>query len=423
MRPSCYALVDCNNFYVSCERVFNPKLRGRPVVVLSNNDGCIVSRSQEAKDLGVQMAGAAYKHEALFQEHGVEVFSSNYTLYGDMSWRVMDTLSRFAADIEIYSIDEAFLPLDRSQRDLAEYGRTIRATVDQWTGIPVSIGIAPTKTLAKLASDASKKDPAHNGVMDLSTASDIDALLGKMNVGKVWGIGRERSAFLRRYGIETALDLKNAPDRWIKKHLSVMGLRTAMELRGIPCIHLDDAPAPKKAIASTRSFGKAVFDLKDLEEAVAVYADRAAEKLRSQGSAAGVIQVFIRTNPYNGTLYYADARSVHIENPTSYTPELVKHAHKGLREIYRKGYAYAKAGVVLCNLISESTRQLDLFESYEGLEKRRALMKTIDAINKKLGSNTIRPASTGAEHPWKMKQEKRSNCYTTRWKDLLTIEG
>ncbi|MDQ1266391.1 MAG: Y-family polymerase, partial [Bacteroidota bacterium] len=291
------ALVDCNNFYASCERVFNPKLYGKPIVVLSNNDGIIVARSDEAKALGIKMGEPLFKIQDLVRRHNIQVFSSNYTLYGDMSCRVMRVLEQYSQDVEIYSIDEAFLSLWGMERnDLTEYCRNIRNIVRQWTGITVSVGIAETKTLAKLANRIAKKNPKFGGVLNLIGDPNIEEYLKITLVEDIWGVGRQYTKFLNNHGIKTAYDFVNSNDKWIKKNMTVMGLRTCFELRGIPCIKLEYAVPAKKAIVCSRSFGKPVIEKQELHEAVSLFTTRAAEKMRRQNSAASLLTVFLRTN-------------------------------------------------------------------------------------------------------------------------------
>ena len=415
------ALVDCNNFYVSCERVFDARLRGRPVVVLSNNDGCVVARSEEAKALGIEMGAPAFQCEALFRRHGVETYSSNYELYGDMSRRVMDTLSRFASEMEVYSIDESFLALDSADSEsAARHAREIRRVVRKWTGIPVSIGIAPTKTLAKVANGAAKRDRALRGVLAVRPGEPLDRLLGDLDVEKVWGIGAARTRLLRAHGLTTARHLRNAPDRWVRKHLTVTGLRTTYELRGIPCLPLGTAPAPKKNIASSRSFSRPVMALGELKEAVACYVSRAAEKLRSQGSVCGVVEVSIQTSPFKSP-YYAPSGKTTLPVATSFTPALVGHACGILERLYRPGHAYIKAGCVLSRLVACGNAQLSLFEDETDRRKHEALMETVDDLNRRLGSDTVFLSSAGTTRPWQTRREKKSPSYTTRWGELFTV--
>ncbi len=417
-----FALVDCNNFYASCERVFRPDLRDKPIVVLSNNDGIVIARSNEAKALGIGMGEPYFKAEGFIRRHDVKVFSSNYTLYGDMSHRVMEVLRQLEPKVEIYSIDEAFIALPPGGKfDLTAHGRHIQATVRRCTGIPVSVGFAPTKTLAKLANRLAKKDPARGGVFDLTACDDVDALLAATEVGDIWGIGRRSTKKLLARGIRTALDLKNAPDAWARKQLTVTGLRTVWELRGIPCIALDDAPAPKKGIVTSKSFGRRVESLAELTEAVATYTARAAEKLRAQNGIARSLHVFLNTNRFKPELpQYANSVTVTLPEPTASTPVLVRHALAGLKNIYRPGYEYQKAGVMLTEIVSASQRQGNLFEQGRG---DAGLMRALDRINERWGRDTVQYAVSGFKREWDFKRLQLSKAYTTRWDHLPVVKA
>ncbi len=357
---SLFALVDCNNFYVSCERVFNPLLCNKPVVVLSNNDGCAVARSNEAKALGIPMGAPAFQYAALFKKNKVVVLSSNYTLYGQMSHRVMQTLAQFTPDFEIYSIDEAFLQFI-DEPGLLPNAQKIKQTVWQWTGIPVSIGIAPTKTLAKVANRYAKKHLPQEGIFMLNDPELQKTILTDFPVEDVWGIGRQISHLLYRNGIRTAWEFACMEDRWIKKNLSVVGLRTAWELRGVSCLSLQEAAPPKKSIVCSRSFGREVFDEADLAEALATYVATAAEKLRAQGSIAAFIEVFLNTNRFKEENYYGNAIHLTLPQATDYTPFLIHYAKHGLHKIYKSGFGYKKIGVLLGGLVSSKALQRDLF--------------------------------------------------------------
>ncbi len=419
-----FALVDCNNFYVSCERVFNPQLEGIPVIVLSNNDGCVIARSNEAKALGIGMAVPAFKCKDLIERHHIRVYSSNYTLYGDMSQRVMDTLTLFTPEIEIYSIDEAFLSfIGFTSIDLTEYGRYIRKTVRQWTGIPVSIGIGPTKTLAKVANRIAKHMPHLEDVFDITDHPQHDRLLNSIQVADIWGIGPRYAAFLERNGIHTALQLRDAPDRWIQKHLSVVGLRTVWELRGTPCIELDHAPPPKKGITCSRTFGRPVESLAELKEAIATYISRAAEKLRAQRSVASVIQVFLSTNPFTGEPHYCNFANARLAEPTASTPELLRPAHRTLEKIFKPGYRYKKAGVILTGIVPGTETQLNLFTTLQQHDRNKGLMETIDRINAQWGSDTIHYAAAGSRPSWRMRQSFVSARFTTQWDEIPIIKA
>lgn len=425
------ALVDCNNFYVSCERLFNPALHNRPVVVLSNNDGCVIARSNEAKELGIKMGAPVFEVRDLLKKNRVEVWSSNYTLYASLSQRVMTTLEMFAPEVEVYSIDEAFLWLPGfSPAELDAQAVRIRQKVGQWTGIPVSIGLAPTKTLAKLANRQSKKNPLYKekGIFNITgySRAQLDELLASVRVEDIWGIGARRAAFLQQHGIDTAYDLKEAPDRWVQKHLTVMGLRTVYELRGIPSFPAELAAPPKKTIVTSRGFGRDIESFEELSEAVATYVSRLAEKLRAQHSVASVLEVFIHTSHFaKGRERYANAVTMRLPQPTAYTPELVAHARRGLEAIYRPGFKYQKAGVMVMGLVPETGRQLNLFGEGEGdpatLERNRKLMAAVDGLNRQMGRGTVRIATAGTTEAWGMRRGKLSPRYTTRWDELLAI--
>ena len=418
-QPALFALVDCNNFYASCERVFNPVLNVKPVVVMSNNDGCVVARSEEAKAVGVGMGVPIFQIQDKIKAHGIEVFSSNYALYGDMSRRVMQTLSLFTPELEIYSIDEAFLNLAGfEERNLSEYAQQIRATVRQWTGIPVSIGIAGTKTLAKVANRAVKKKIAGNtGVLDLTALSTHDGLLRQIAVEDVWGIGPSLSRFLKARGIETALALRDADPRWIKQQLGVVPMRTVLELRGIPCIPLELHPPSKKNICVSRGFSRPVETLAELEEAVASYATRAAEKARRGGLHASALTIFVQTNRFRDDPQYNNAASFSLMAATADTQELIQTALRGLRAIYRKGYRYAKAGVLLNDLVDAGHMQTTFFDERDRVRSLR-LSNAMDRINADYGAETLHYAATGFSRTWRTKFMRRSPRFTTRWDEL-----
>ncbi|MBN1290856.1 MAG: Y-family DNA polymerase [Candidatus Latescibacteria bacterium] len=416
------ALVDCNNFYASCERVFNPKLEGKPVVVLSNNDGIVVAASKEAKEIGLGLGVAIFKAEDLVRSAGVHVFSSNYTLYGDLSQRVMETLSLFTPKMEVYSIDEAFLDLSGFEgRDIVAYGRDIRATVKQWTGIPVSIGIAETKTLAKIANRLAKRSRKANGVVNLTGSPYREQALAVVPVENVWGIGRRYARFLNKNGIQTALDFSRAGEVWVKKHMGVVGVRMLKELRGIPCIPYELAPPAKKEICVSRAFGKLVRTRDAVCEAIATYTSRAAEKLRKQRSAAGALMVFIMTNRFKEEPQYANSTALNIPVPTDCTHELINFAFRGINAIFREGFRFYRAGVVLTGLVPVGQIQTDLFyvRDFEGSAQ---LMKALDRVNNTMGAGTLRYAAAGLKQRWKTKFNKRSPRYTTRWDELPPVK-
>ncbi|MBU8932906.1 MAG: Y-family DNA polymerase [candidate division Zixibacteria bacterium] len=422
----CIALVDCNNFYASCERVFNPKLQNKPIVVLSNNDGCIVARSNEAKALEIGMGQPFFKYRNVIEKHNVHVFSSNYALYGNMSGRVMATLAQFTPKMEIYSIDEAFLDLCGSDRfhgynDLVEYAHTLRATVKQWTGIPVSIGIARTKTLAKIANRLAKKSTKVNGVLNLIDSPYMDQALEKVHVGDVWGIGRQSTKWLVGMNINNARQLRDIDDKVISKRMGVVGLRLVYELRGISCLLLETCSSPRKGIISSRSFGRRVESLDDLKESVAAFITNAAAKLRKQNLAARLLTVFLTTNPYSkNDKQYNNSIVIRLPGAINDTAQLLHHATRGTESIFRKGFRYKKAGVMLDNLIPADQAQATLFDD-NNIKRNRKLMETIDSVNKKMGSGTLRYATQGSTQPWKGKCGNRSPCYTGNWDELVNV--
>ena len=416
--PPVFALVDCNNFYASCERVFHPKLAGQPIVVLSNNDGCVVARSNEAKALGIAMGVPEFQVRPLLRTHHVHVFSSNYRLYGDMSQRVMETLEQFSPHVEVYSIDEAFLSLARfERRNLTDYGRLIRRTVKQWTGLPVSVGIAETKTLAKIANRVAKRTPDTDGVFDLLACPDRDTLLGRVAVDEVWGIGPNYARLLKQQGIATALQLRQADEQWIRRHMGVVGLRMVAELRGRSCLELEECPAPKQGITCSRAFGRSISTFAELEEAVSSYVSRAAEKLRGEGLAATVLTVFVMTNEFTQEPQYRNSVTCALPVGTDTTSELIRAALRGLRTIYRDGDRYKKAGVMCTALVPTGQVQPDLFDQQDRPKSKR-LMTALDAVNDRWGAGTLEYASCGLTKAWKTQFHRRSPAYTTDWDEL-----
>lgn len=421
--PPLFAMVDCNNFYVSCERVFEPSLWGAPVVVLSNNDGCVIARSNEAKALGIAMGEPAFKRERFFRANGVRVFSSNYALYGDLSRRVMEILGTFSPDLEIYSIDEAFLRIDGLPfRNTQNFARTIRETVTRWSGIPVSVGVAETKTLAKIANRKAKKDPASGGAYVLPVpGAERDILLEALDTRDIWGVGRRYAAMLARNGIHTARALRDAPDPFVRRTMTLTGLSTVLELRGKSVLALEDAPPAKKAICSSRSFGRPVTRLEELQESVSAYVSRAAEKLRAQRSVAGRLTVFVQTNPHKDEPQYSNGRDMALPHPTAHTPTLVRAARVLARGIYKQGYRYKKAGVLLTALEPAEGRQLPLFADGADDLTANALMDVLDHANAKWGRGTLQMAAAGLGRPWQMRQASKSPRYTTRWDELPEV--
>jgi len=415
------ALIDCNSFYVSCERLFNPKIRKKPVVVLSNNDGCIVSRSNEAKALGIKMGEPYFKAKDIIIKNNVHVFSSNYSLYGDLSRRVMRTLKRFNSDIEVYSIDEAFIDLSNfPDNEVEKIAQEIRATVLQWTGIPTSIGIAKTKTLSKVANHIAKKK--QSGITNFIGVENIDPLLEKVDINDVWGVGRQLTKFYHKNGIYNAKQLKNKSNTWIKKSSNVLGSRTAMELRGISCIDLEKTKSKRKSCVVSRSFGQRIEKYQELKEAVAGYCLNASEKIRSESLNAKSITVFIRTSPFQSRFgYYSNSKTIDFPIATNDSIEIVKTALTILESIFKNGYRYQKAGVLLSGL-SEATNDKNLF-STEKDEKIKCLMKSIDNTNYRYGRSTLSLASAGVQKRWNSKRQHYSKIDTSDFYCLPTIKA
>ena len=413
------ALIDCNSFYVSCERLFNPKIRRLPVVVLSNNDGCIISRSNEAKALGIKMGEPYFKARNIIIKNNVQVFSSNYSLYGDISRRVMRTLKRFNPKIEVYSIDEAFLDLSNfSDKEVKDVGKEIRNTVLQWTGIPTSIGIAETKTLSKVANHIAKKQKS--GVVSLVNIKDLDPILEKVEVRDIWGVGKQLSKFYIKNGIYNAKQLKNASNTWIKKTKNVLSSRTAMELRGVPCIEIETKQAKRKSCCVSRSFGKKVEKLRELKESVTSYCLNAAEKIRSESLVCKSITVFIRTSPFqNKGIFYSNSKTIDFPIATNNSIEIVKNALTGLDLIYKDGFKYQKAGIILSGL-SDSEKGNSLFKSTKD-ERIKNLMQSIDNTNYRYGRSTISLASAGINKKWSMRRQYSSKIDTADFYSLPKI--
>lgn len=413
-----FALVDCNNFYASCERVFNPKLENKPVIVLSNNDGCVVARSKEAKDLGIGMGVPAFEVADKIKKHNIEVFSSNYTLYADMSSRVMETLSTFTPDIEVYSIDEAFLNLAGFNHSLTKYGLKIQQTIKQWTGIPVTVGIGSTKTLAKVANHIAKHSEKAKGVLDLSDSPYLDKALAEVPVEKVWGIGIKTAIKLKRIGIKTALDLSRANISRIKSQFGIVGARTVYELQGTCCYQLEQNPPAKKSIVVSRMFGEPVESIEQLKEAAASYTSRAGEKLREEHLAAGILTVYVTTSRFIKNRYF-NSHTVEFEVSTNDTTELIRAALSCIEKLYRKGCQLKKCGIILNALVPEKQVQQNLFDRFDR-QKSRRLMEAVDRINARTDSG-LRWAAEGLGQPWQVKFKRRSKRYTTCWNELPEV--
>lgn len=421
------AIVDCNSFYCSCERLFQPSLKDKPVVVLSNNDGCIVSRSDEAKQLGVQMAGPYFKAKPLITQHNVAVFSSNYNLYGDLSWRVMETLRTISSTVEVYSVDEAFMDLSHvPENELEMVAMEIRQKVEKWTGISVSVGVAPTKTLAKLANYHAKKNKATTQCIKvLRTQKQIHEALRTTRIGNIWGVGRAIANKLINQGITNGWELSNMPQEWAHRNMGgVTGLRLLRELKGIPSIDMEPPLQVKKMIATTRMFGEPVADIRSIKEAVATYTSRAAEKLRRQKSAASVISVFIvsKDQDYMIDFHHGPSISTYttLPLPTSITQELIKPALALVDQLFTRGKEYKKAGVLLSGLVPDDSIQGNLFATDEK-NNNRYLMDVMDNVNFSMRDDIIKFATVGTTRNWKMRQELHSARYTSRWDELFEV--
>ena len=424
---SVFALVDCNNFYAACEKLFRPDLRDTPVVVLSNNDGCVVARSKEAKSLGLKMGVPVHHIKDEIHRHGIQVFSSNYTLYGDLSRRVMTTLETLAPKVDLYSIDEAFLDLTGISQVVTfeNFGRQVKDTVYQNIGLPVCVGIAPTRTLAKMANYAAKKFPATGGVVDLTETGRQRRLMERVPVGEVWGVGRRIAARLEVMGITTALQLAEADPATLRQRFSVVLERTGRELNGIPCLPWEEVPQPKKQIMCSRSFGQPLTRLEDLEEAVAHFAGRVCEKLRAGDQCAGEVLVFIRTNPFRAEVpQYSRSVTVRLTTPSQDSRVIIDRALALLRSLYRQGYRYAKAGVLASELVTKSARQADLFEDElsdtQNINRSERLMALMDQVNRQ-SSGALTTARQTGNKAYVMRREYLSPAYTTNWHQLPRV--
>lgn len=418
-----YGLVDCNNFYVSCERVFQCRLVGKPVVVLSNNDGCVIARSNEAKALGIKMGDLYFEKETFLKKNGVEVFSSNYALYGDMSDRVMKTIADLVPGMEVYSIDEAFIDFrNMPYQDLEALCQQIRKTVLLWTGIPVSIGLAPTKTLAKIANRYAKKFLPETGFFYIDSEFDAEKALYNTSVEDVWGIGFRYAKMLNENGIFNALQLSQAKEGWIRQQMGVVGVRMLRELQGEICYQLQTDPAAKKGICVSRSFGRSQKDILVITEAVATFAARCAEKLRKQKSCAHIIHVMLYTNPHKEEPQYFNSKVLQLPISTSSSFELIAYARRALDLIFKAGYNYKKAGVMISGIVPENQVQIDLFDQKKR-EKEAKALRVVDILNRSMGRGTLRVAEEGFGQDWGLRQLQKSRCYTTRFSDLLVVKA
>ncbi len=419
-----FALVDVNNFYVSCERVFQPKLEGMPMVVLSNNDGCAVARSAEVKALGIKTGTPWFQMEEIAKKHGIQAYSSNYTLYGDMSNRVVQVLRAFTPNLEVYSIDESFLRIEtllKSYSSPSDLGQTIKEKIKATTGLPVCVGMGESKTLAKLANYLAKKHPQFSGVCDISTMpkEELYQWMAETPVGEVWGVGRQIAKRLQAIKIQTVFDLLQASPQLIRQQFGVVMERLCYELRGVSCLQLEEVAPAKQQIVSSRSFGQLVTSLTALTESVATHTARGAEKLRSQHSVTGALTIFIQTNPFKqNEPQHHQSISVPLSDPTDNTLTLTTAAIAGLKQIYQSGFRYKKAGVIFSLLADKPTVQQSLFDDIEVKGKSAGLMKALDSINSRFGNAVIRSAATGTTQAWQMRSDKRSPNYTTRWDEL-----
>lgn len=416
------ALMDCNNFYASCERVFDASIKHKPVVVLSNNDGCVVARSDEAKKIGVTMGSPLFKVHALLDENDSAIFSSNYALYGDMSGRVMRLLEKFTPAVEIYSIDEAFLDLEPRKNSLDNLAHTIREKMYKWTGIPVSIGIAETKVLAKIANKRAKSaELREKGVLNLYRSSAIEPILKETKVDEVWGIGYRSLLKLKAQNILTAWQLRETDNRFIRRLLTVVGARIALELRGIKCLPFEQFSQKKHTITCSRSFGRTVYRYEDVKAATLYFLTRACERMRQHNLAAQAVTVFISTDRFRPVPEpYSNSATYSSTYPTDNNFELQEWTLKILERIFKEGYDYRKVGIILSGLTPSEKLTKRMFDD-EGFQRRHNLMKAIDEINRKFGKDTVRFGCVQTEGSWKMKQIRKSPCYTTNWQELLVV--
>ena len=418
-----FALVDCNNFYASCERVFQPQWEGKPIVILSNNDGCVIARSNEAKKLGIPMGAPAFKYKVQFKRQRIKVFSSNYPLYGDMSSRVMSILEKFTPNVEIYSIDEAFLEFKGFDFfDLEGEGMRMKKQIQQWTGIPISIGIAPSKALAKIANKIAKKFSLNTGgVYCINNEKKRVKALKWTKIGDVWGIGRQHKKRLEYFGIENAWQFTLLSEDWVKKHMSVVGVRIKRDLMGLPTIQLEEIQPPKKCITTTRSFEGTVSKFSDLEERISTFASSCAEKMRKQQSSCSTMLVFIKSDPHKkNTVPYQNSYVFNLPYITDSNIMLSKYAVIGLKKIFKKGISYKKAGVMIMGLTPTTNRQLSLFDNNN--VRHISIMQSVDKIHKRFGPHKIKLANQDLNRTWKMKQQYLSSRFTTELSEIITVK-
>lgn len=416
-----FALVDCNNFYASCESLFFPSLEGKPVVVLSNNDGCVIARSEEAKAVGIKMGVPVFEIPEIIEQYNVNVFSTNYALYGDISQRVMNTISQLVPEMEIYSIDEAFVDLSfHSENELEDFGKKIRETVERWTGISVSVGIGPTKTLAKVANHLAKGDKKLNGVLSLSNLKLRESLLKNVNVADIWGVGEKYAQFFHKNKSNSAFDLLGSDENRIKEKLGLVGQRIILELRGVVCYPLNENPETKKEICTSRSFGNPIETYDELEQATTTYVAKVAKKLRNEKSLAQTLLVFVMTNKFAKGPQYVNYKIVKLPLASNQTTELIHYARIALKALYKEGFKYKKSGIIVSELIPDNAVQKSLWENQDR-DKKQKLINTIDKINQQSGIDSVKFAIQGVEESWKMRQNNLSPRYTTQWKDILVV--
>lgn len=426
-----FALVDCNNFFVSCERIFNPTLLNKPVVVLSSNDACVIARSNEAKKLGIKMGEPLFACKELIKRHNVQILSSNFGLYSDISNRIMQTLCEHATDLEVYSIDEAFMhlptllsgvtTLQEQQFYYTQYAQMLRKAVYKNIGVPVSIGLGPTKTLAKVANGLAKKHAHLEGVFDITNHADFDAILRTIEIRDIWGIGSRYAKFLIAQGITNAYQFTQCDDTWVRKNMAITGLKTMLELRGVSCLNIEDHGSIKKSIIVSRSFGTNVTSKLELQEAVSYHMTTAAEKLRAQNSITGIITLNTIYTRHNDPTRYYTSSTLHIAMPTSYTPTLILYGFECLENVYKNGLIYKKIGVMLSNFYTHDFVQLTAFSKTPDLEKQSSAMRAVDRINAKMGKRRVFFASSGIRQRWHAKRALKSPAYTTNWREILTI--
>jgi DNA polymerase V len=422
MKPI-FGLLDGNNFYASCERVFNPQLEGKPVIVLSNGDGCVVARSNEAKALGIKMGQPVFLIKDLIKRHKVAMFSSNFELYGDLSRRMIVTCAQFTPHIEVYSIDEAFLDFsDCQSRDLTMLGQDLKQTIRRGLGLPVCVGFAHTKTLAKLANHFAKKTPRLNGVLDLTVVSDLRPYLEATPVSEIWGVGRQYGKMLEYYGIRNGWQLANSDLSFIRKKMTIGGVKLVKELNGISCFDLQDMPEPKQTITVSRTFANPIDDFEEIKKAIATFVIAGGEKLRKQSSAARGLSIYIRTNPHNSDPKVWCGHTVNLEEATDYTPTLLKAASYALEQCYRDGFRYRKGGILLFDLCEKDKIQRNLFSPAPNPEQS-ALMRAVDMLNKRMGKETVTYAAKGRSNIWQPIPTLRSPRYTTRWAEIPVVKA